>query len=314
MAAGARQNDHRFPCSCRWFDLHRSRFGPGDATSTASATRTPSISSNTTAANLVLWGRPSLGGGTLSLLRVEDPTVSVTRPPWTHRPSDQAGGARCSEPRRLCEVTDTATREAVLNLCRQSRERGWWVRYRDVLSPKFVGFEAEASTIYNWELAVIPGLLQVPAYTELISQTALVRDPKDVQRVVDARIERQRVMFDDPPDLWFVFDETALVRLRHHPEVLHAQVAQLIEASEHPSVTIQIVSHDRLHPGTGGPFVIMDFPSTVDPSIVYLETDTDGLYLEEPDEITRYRKLFDHLRLAALLPEDSVVRLREMTT
>lgn len=212
------------------------------------------------------------------------------------------------------EVTDTATREAVLNLCRQSRERGWWVRYRDVLSPKFVGFEAEASTIYNWELAVIPGLLQVPAYTELISQAALVRDPKDVQRVVDARIERQRVMFDDPPDLWFVFDETALVRLRQHPEVLHAQVAHLIEASEHPSVTIQIVSHDRLHPGTGGPFVIMDFPSTVDPSIVYLETDTDGLYLEDPDEITRYRKLFDHLRLAALLPEDSVVRLREMTT
>lgn len=213
------------------------------------------------------------------------------------------------------KVTDTPTREAVLNLCRQSRERGWWVRYRDVLNPKFVGFEAEASIIYNWELAVVPGLLQVPEYAELISRTALVRDPKDVQRVVDARIERQRVMFEDPPDdIWFVFDETALVRLRHHPDVLRAQVGYLLEAAADPRITIQVVPHDRLHPGTGGPFVIMDFPNTVDPSVVYLETDTDGLYLEEVDEVARYRKLFDHLRLTALLPEDTIARLREMTT
>ncbi|MDE3724390.1 helix-turn-helix transcriptional regulator [Nocardiopsis sp. N85] len=212
-------------------------------------------------------------------------------------------------------VTDHDTREAVLDLCRQSRERGWWVRYRDVLSSKFVGFEAEASTIYNWELAVVPGLLQVPAYTELITQTALVRNPKDVARVVDARIKRQRVMFEDPqpPDIWFVFDEIALVRLRHHPEVLRAQIANLIEAADDPRITIQIVPYDRLHPGTGGPFVIMDFPNTVDPSVVYLETDTDGLYLEEAEEVARYRRLFDHLRLAALLPEETLVHLREMT-
>ncbi|MFI6576857.1 helix-turn-helix domain-containing protein [Nocardiopsis sp. NPDC050513] len=215
------------------------------------------------------------------------------------------------------KVTDEETREAVLNLCRQSRDRGWWVRYRDVLSPKFVGFEAEASMVCNWELAVVPGLLQVPEYTELITRTALVRDPKDVQRVVDARIERQRVLFDDPdspPDCWFVFDETALLRLREQPEILSSQVAHLIQTAEASPTTIQLVPHDRLHPGTGGPFVIMDFPDVADPSIVYLETDTDGLYLEEGPEVARYRRLFDHLRLAALLPEETLARLREMIT
>ncbi|WP_460778679.1 helix-turn-helix domain-containing protein [Nocardiopsis nanhaiensis] len=213
------------------------------------------------------------------------------------------------------KVEDLEVREAVLNLCRQSRDRGWWTRYRDVIAPRFVGFEAEASVIYNWELAVVPGLLQVPEYAELISRTALVRDPKDVLRVVDARIARQRVMFEDAPDdIWFVFDETALMRLRDHPEVLRAQVSHLVAASEDPRITIQIVPHDKLHPGSGGPFVIMDFPNTIDPSIVYLETDTDGLYLEEVDQVARYRKLFDHLRLAALLPEETVARLREMTT
>ncbi|WP_435107273.1 helix-turn-helix domain-containing protein [Nocardiopsis synnemataformans] len=211
------------------------------------------------------------------------------------------------------EVTDDKTREAVLDLCRQSRERGWWVRYKDVLSSKFVGFEAEASVICNWELAVIPGLLQVPEYTELITRTALVRDSKDVQRVVDARIKRQNILREDPPDdAWFVFDETALMRLRDHPETLRNQVDYLIQAAENPYMTIQLVPHDRLHPGTGGPFVIMDFPNIVDPTVIFLETDTDGLYLEEPDEVARYRTLFGHLRLTALKPEDTIARLREM--
>ncbi|MEU0492538.1 helix-turn-helix transcriptional regulator [Nocardiopsis sp. NPDC006139] len=212
-------------------------------------------------------------------------------------------------------VEDPAVREAVLDLCRQSRERGWWERYRDVLAPTFVGFEAEASGIWNWELAVIPGLLQAPAYARLITQAAMVRDPKIVDRVVDARIERQRIIFGSPPeDMWFVFDESALNRLRHHPDVLRAQIAHLVEVADHPHVTIQMVPADRLHSGTGGPFVIMGFPSTVDPDVVYLETDTDGLYLEDPAEVARYRRLFDHLRLTALLPEETLTRLQEMTT
>ena len=34
-----------------------------------------------------------------------------------------------------------------------------------------------------------------------------------------------------------------------------------------------------------GPFVILDFNSPPDPPMVYLETATDGLYLDEPADV-----------------------------
>ncbi|MBQ1083073.1 helix-turn-helix transcriptional regulator [Nocardiopsis sp. B62] len=212
-------------------------------------------------------------------------------------------------------VTDEREREEILNLVRQSRESGWWTRYRDVLSGKFIGFEAEASVISTWEPLVIPGLLQVPEYSRVLAKAAKVGDEHSVQRAVDARIERQRILNSDPPELWAVFSEASLLALAvDHPEALERQVKYLLEASSAATTTIQMTPAHRLSPGLGGPFVIMDFPEAVDPSIVFLETDTDGLYLEEPDEVARYRNVFGHLRIAALTPDETVERMTEMIT
>lgn len=212
------------------------------------------------------------------------------------------------------KVTDQQEREEILNLVRQSRESGWWARYRDVLSGKFIGFEAEAHVISTWEPLVIPGLLQVPEYSRVLAKAARVGDEHSIQRAVDARLERQRILNSDPPELWAVFSEASLLALSDHPEVLERQVSYLLDAAQAPTTTIQMTPAYRLTPGLGGPFVIMDFPEAVDPTIVFLETDTDGLYLEEPDEVARYRNTFGHLRIAALTPDETVARLTEMIT
>lgn len=211
-------------------------------------------------------------------------------------------------------VTSEREREEILNLTRQSRERGWWARYKDVLSGKFIGFEAEASVISTWEPLVIPGLLQVPEYVRLLAKASLIGDDPGIQRAIDARIERQRILASDPPGLWAVFGEVSLLALTDHPDVLRRQVTYLLEAAASPNTTLQMTPARRLTPGLAGPFVIMDFPDTVDPSVVYLETDTDGLYLEEPDEVARYRHTFGHLRIAALTPDQTVEYLTEMIT
>ncbi|RNL81574.1 helix-turn-helix domain-containing protein [Halostreptopolyspora alba] len=211
-----------------------------------------------------------------------------------------------------CEVKDAREREAILDLCRQSHVRGWWTRYRDVLPGQYVGFEAEAAKITTWEPLVIPGLLQVPDYVELLVRAALAK-PSEVQRNIAARTERQQLLDDaNPPELWAVFDEGALNRLRKYPEILERQVTHLLRRAEDPHVTIQITQAEDLHPGLAGPFVIMDFAAPIDPPLVYLETDTDGLYLEEYEEVARYRQISDHLRLAALRPGETIDRLREM--
>ncbi|MGW8528536.1 helix-turn-helix domain-containing protein [Nocardiopsis sp. NPDC055824] len=213
---------------------------------------------------------------------------------------------------RAFEVPPGQEHDEILNLCRQSLERGWWSRYRDVLAARYVGFEQEAATISTWEPVVIPGLLQVPQYMELLAEAALLR-PEEARRSADARTTRQHILNEDPPELWAIFDETALLRLEDdHPNVLREQARHLLELGERPSITIQMTQARRLNSGSGGPFVVLDFPDAVDPSIVYLETDTDGLYLEEPDEVARYRALMKHLVMTALRPGETADRLRQM--
>jgi transcriptional regulator with XRE-family HTH domain len=211
-----------------------------------------------------------------------------------------------------CEVAGRV-RDEIIDLCRQSRERGWWSRYRDVLPGPYVGLEADAASISTWEPLLVPGLLQTPDYMRTIAQASLMQ-PLDIDRVVDSRTERQRLLdTDEGPEYWAILDEGAMHRLRQHPDVMAGQVAHLMEMAERPRVTLQMTLADRLHPGTSGPFVIMEFAALEDPTVVYLETDTDGLYHEEPAEVTRYQNLLNHLRLAALRPGETVARLREMT-
>jgi hypothetical protein len=53
-----------------------------------------------------------------------------------------------------------------------------------------------------------------------------------------------------------------------------------------------------------GGFNILGFPEATDPDVVYLEGQTGGLYLEKKHEIERYSLAFDHLRAAALHPNE----------
>ncbi|WP_342777609.1 helix-turn-helix domain-containing protein [Haloactinospora alba] len=212
-----------------------------------------------------------------------------------------------------CGVEDARERDAIFDLCRQSHMRGWWTRYSDVLPGQYVGFELEAARLTTWEPLIVPGLLQTPEYVEVLCRAVLTK-PTDIQRNIQARTERQQLLDDpNPLELWAVFDEGALHRLRRRPDVLRSQLEHLIRRAEEPHITIQMTQADDLNPGLSGSFVIMDFAAPIDPPIVYLETDTDGIYLEEYEEIARYRQLSDHLRLAALRPDETLHRLREMT-
>ncbi|MEU3017872.1 helix-turn-helix transcriptional regulator [Nocardiopsis sp. NPDC007018] len=211
-----------------------------------------------------------------------------------------------------CEVSRGREFDEIIDLCRQSLERGWWSRYRDVLAARFVGFETEARRITSWQPVVIPGLLQVPEYMRVAAQACLA-NPQEIRRDIDARMTRQRILEDqDPPELWAIFDEGALLRLRDHPEVRRSQVRHLLEMAQRPNVTVQLTRAAKLNPGAGGSCVILEFPHVIDPTVVYLETATDGIYLEEPDEVARYQQLVNHLRLVALRPGETIDYLEEV--
>ncbi|WP_017581852.1 helix-turn-helix domain-containing protein [Nocardiopsis valliformis] len=211
-----------------------------------------------------------------------------------------------------CGVPPGGEFDEILDLCRQSLERGWWTRYRDVLAARFVGFEAEARSITTWQPLLVPGLLQIPEYMRVVAQACLA-SPQEIRRAVDARMTRQRILEDrDPPELYAIFDEGSLLRLHDHPEVRRSQVKHLLEMAQRPNVTVQMTRADRVNPGSGGSCVILEFPDVIDPTVVFLETATDGIYLEEPDDVARYRNLLNHLGLVALRPGETLDYLEEI--
>ena len=208
-------------------------------------------------------------------------------------------------------------REALTKLAREARRRGWWHSYADVLADGFevyVDLEADAAAIRTYESQLVPGLLQTVDYAHAVLTAAWVTiEPEEIDRRVAVRMRRQELVTsrDRPFQLWAILDEAVLRRLVGGRDVMHAQLMRLAETARQTNVTLQVLPFSvGAHIAMLGPFVLLSFPEQGDPDVVYLETDTSSLYLEEAQEIGRYSEIFDHLRATALSPRESVVFIK----
>ena len=59
------------------------------------------------------------------------------------------------------------------------------------------------------------------------------------------------------------------------------------------------------HAGMDGPFTIFGFPAAAERDVVALDSAADALYLENPEDVGRYRRVFRRLLPAALTPRAS---------
>jgi DNA-binding XRE family transcriptional regulator len=205
--------------------------------------------------------------------------------------------------------------EDLVMLAKQSREKGWWARYGDTFSVAYMGFEAEASVISTYQSMVVHGLLQTPDYAAASTKCGQSRSPDHIKRAVQARMERQQILEqDDPPKLWCVLDESVLLRPAGDKQVMREQITKLIHLIETMNhIKIQLLPLDvGLHPGTAGSFTILDFTNPLDKPIAYVETRTDGLYLEEDEQVQIHRDAWDDIRVMALHPDASANRMRQL--
>lgn len=205
---------------------------------------------------------------------------------------------------------DDDEREALVQLAREARKKGWWHAYNEVFTGSFVGLESDASFLHTHQALLVPGLLQTEAYTRAVIR-AIRPDAgeADVELRVRARVNRQKLITEEvnPPEYWAVIDEAVLRRVVGGPEVMRDQLKNLVELATLPHVTLQVVPFAAgAHAGMEGPFLILGFPEQADPDVVYVENTTSGVYLEQPEDVHRYTLMFDHLRAAALKPDDTV--------
>ncbi|TDQ54900.1 hypothetical protein EV190_101219 [Actinorugispora endophytica] len=68
------------------------------------------------------------------------------------------------------------------------------------------------------------------------------------------------------------------------------------------------------HAATSGSFTIMDFPDPMDTSVVYVETPTSTLYLEEDEEVREFNTMISRAQSAALSPTLSLKLVEETIT
>jgi transcriptional regulator with XRE-family HTH domain len=201
-------------------------------------------------------------------------------------------------------------RDGLVQLARESRQKGWWHAYGDSVQPHFatyLGLESAASEIRIYEVNLIPGLLQTEEYARAVITAGMVNNPRtEIERAVALRMERQQVARSSLPKVWAVLDEAALRRQVGGPEVMRVQLEYLREVCDMPNISLQVIPFfGGAHPGMGRPFVILVFPERVDPDVVYLEDLTSALWVEDVDQVDRYNVFFNHLRATALSFENS---------
>ena len=215
--------------------------------------------------------------------------------------------------RRVLDLYEvTGTQRGRLELLGQSAgQRGWWDAYADTLGPEYtalIALEAEAESVRWYSPMLVPGLLQTERYArEVIRSGLLIAPPGEIERRVQVKMNRQRVLARDTLlSLDVVLDEAAILRPVGDPSVMREQFAHLTRIAGQPNVNLQMLPLAAgPHSATTGEFTILGFPELIAPDVVYLENMTSDLYVEREADVYRYAMAFDRLRAIALGPDDS---------
>jgi transcriptional regulator with XRE-family HTH domain len=204
--------------------------------------------------------------------------------------------------------------ESLLEVARETRQRGWWQPYGSVLTSAFIGFEAASHRIRSYEAQCVPGLLQTQEYARALITAGGNDTPEQIDNRVRLRMVRRELLtHDDQVEFWCVLDEAALLRPVGGRKVMQRQLEHLATMAELPNVTLQVLPLEiGEHAGMEGSFVLLSFPHESDPDTVYVTMATGGVFQEKADELTRYTTIFDRLTGAALSRDDSTALVRKL--
>jgi Domain of unknown function (DUF5753)/Helix-turn-helix domain len=207
--------------------------------------------------------------------------------------------------------------ESLMQLARESRQKGWWHAYGDTVQPHFatyLGMESAASEIRVYAVSRIPSLLQTGDYAREVAASELVQRPdSDLNRIVAMMAERRRLASASGPKIWAVLDEAAVRRLVGGQEVMRAQLEYLLEVGTRPGISVQVIPFSGgAHPAMGRPFTILSFPEPADPDVVHVTGLTSGLWLEDIEDMHVYNMFFNHLCATALSFDDSAALIMDV--
>ncbi|SPF05204.1 helix-turn-helix domain-containing protein [Streptomyces sp. MA5143a] len=182
----------------------------------------------------------------------------------------------------------------LIGLVLRSQLPSWFQPYAEM--------EAKATYISTYQAQVVYGLLQTEEYARAVLATGM---PDDLDGLVAARMERQRILErEQPPLSWAILDEAVLHRPIGGPEVMRGQLTRLLEFSGHRWMRVQVLPYRAgEHTSLDGAFNLLRFED--DPDIIYTEDLISGHMTADPGAIREAARRYAHLQAAALSVEAS---------
>ena len=216
---------------------------------------------------------------------------------------------------QLYEITDAEKKAELIGLAREARKQGWWRGFSED-APKelleLIDYESAASSVRQFETMFVPGILQTKEYARAVLQNFY--EEKPAAELAELRTRREDLLTrPGAPQFLFILDEPVIQRLAGGPSVMRPQLHRLVDVAELPNVTIQVVPFSAgLHPGTKGPFEIIQFADAADEYVVFLETPRGDNITDAPEDIASYLAAFERIGEISLNPDESVSRINEV--
>lgn len=166
----------------------------------------------------------------------------------------------------------------------------------------YAEMEARAEYISTYQAQLVYGLLQTEDYARAVLATGM---PDDLEGLLAARMERQRILERErPPLAWAVLDEAVLHRPVGGHEVMRAQLTRLLDFSATRWMRIQVLPFAAgEHSSLAGSFNLLRFDD--DPDIIYTEDLISGHMTASPETVREGSLRYAHLQAAALSVEES---------
>lgn len=222
-------------------------------------------------------------------------------------------------------ITEESRVDELVRVARIARKRSPLDAYSDLFSKAYQTYLAhERSTTYirNFELNLIPGLLQTREYASAVvpvfendNHPPEREDLKRFDRIVQSRFLRQDLLRrENPPMMEFVVDESAIRRPIGGSSAMAAQLRHLKELGSNSHIRIQVLPIALgANPGLAGSFVLLEFGSREEPEnqdadepLLYTESVQGSVATKEDYRRTDfYMDRFTRLQKMALNVTDS---------
>ncbi|MFI5687386.1 Scr1 family TA system antitoxin-like transcriptional regulator [Streptomyces sp. NPDC051636] len=181
--------------------------------------------------------------------------------------------------------------------------------------PEYVGYEGRAVEIRLFEIGIIPGLLQTPAYARALADGDVRRGtitPEQAAERVSVLAERQATLVRSrPPTMLVVMDESCIRRPVGGTEVMNEQLQRLVEFAALPNTHLQVAPYDI---GERRPFNLpINLLTMSDRSMIaYAESQARGHLDRESTFVLSSLSAYHQLQAEALSQTESVAVIEQL--